>query len=133
MIDVQLKIQVHHELNQFCSAHNLQEVYIDLFDQIDENLKSAIQKDLQEMSTGLKVHSVRVTKPKIPESIRKNYELMEAEKTKLLISTQRQKVVEKEAETERKKAVIEAEKEASVAKIQVGKHIYINELPNKCK
>ncbi len=45
---------------------------------------------------------------------RKNYELMEAEKTKLLISTQRQKVVEKDAETERKKAVIEAEKEAQV-------------------
>ena len=111
--------KVHHELNQFCSAHNLQEVYIDLFDQIDENLKNAIQADLKEMATGLKVHSVRVTKPKIPESIRKNYELMEAEKTKLLISTQRQKVVEKEAETERKKAVIEAEKEASVAKIQV--------------
>merc|ERR1711910_273110 len=109
--------KVHHELNQFCSAHNLQDVYIDLFDQIDENLKKAIQADLQEMAPGLKVHSVRVTKPKIPESIRKNYELMEAEKTKLMISTQRQKVVEKEAETERKKAVIEAEKEASVGKI----------------
>ena len=39
---------------------------------------------------------------------------MEAEKTKLLISTQRQRVVEKDAETERKKAVIEAEKEAQV-------------------
>merc|ERR1719273_3104768 len=110
--------KVHHELNQFCSAHNLQEVYIDLFDQIDENLKKAIQDDLKEMAKGLKVHSVRVTKPKIPESIRKNYELMEAEKTKLLISTQRRKVVEKEAETERKKAVIEAEKEAHVAKIR---------------
>merc|ERR1712168_1735869 len=109
--------KVHHELNQFCSSHSLQEVYIDLFDQIDENLKNAIQSDLKEMATGLKVHSVRVTKPKIPESIRKNYELMEAEKTKLLISTQRQKVVEKEAETERKKAVIEAEKEAHVARI----------------
>ena len=82
-------------------------------------MKKAIQADLQEMAPGLKVHSVRVTKPKIPESIRKNYELMEAEKTKLMISTQRQKVVEKEAETERKKAVIEAEKEASVGKIQV--------------
>ena len=23
--------KVHHELNQFCSAHTLQEVYIDLF------------------------------------------------------------------------------------------------------
>ena len=107
-------LQVHHELNQFCSGHNLQEVYIGLFDQIDENLKNALQSDLTEMAPGLKVHAVRVTKPKIPEAIRKNYELMESEKTKLLISTQRQKVIEKDAETERKKAVIEAEKEAQV-------------------
>merc|ERR1712110_880294 len=84
----------HHELNQFCSSHSLQEVYIDLFDKIDENLKDSIQLDLAQMSVGLKVMSVRVTKPKIPEAIRKNYELMEAEKTKLMISTQRQKIVE---------------------------------------
>merc|ERR1719204_61130 len=115
--------KVHHELNQFCSVHNLQEVYIELFDRIDENLKIALQQDLTDLAPGLRVHSVRVTKPKIPEAIRKNYELMEAEKTKLLISTQRQKVVEKEAETERKKAVIEAEKEASVAKIQYERKI----------
>merc|ERR1719480_527778 len=108
--------KVHHELNQFCSGHSLQEVYIDLFDQIDENLKNALQNDLLEMAPGLKVHAVRVTKPKIPEAIRKNFELMEAEKTKLLISTQRQRVIEKDAETERKKAVIEAEKEAQVPK-----------------
>merc|ERR1719210_759687 len=115
--------KVHHELNQFCSGHNLQEVYIELFDQIDENLKAALQRDLTDMAPGLKVLSVRVTKPKIPEAIRKNYELMEGEKTKLLISTQRQKVVEKEAETERKKAIIDAEKEASVAKIQYERKI----------
>ncbi len=35
---------------------------------------------------------MRVTKPKIPEAIRKNYELMEAEKTKLLIATEHQRV-----------------------------------------
>merc|ERR1719219_2018871 len=115
--------KVHHELNQFCSSHSLQEVYIELFDQIDENLKNALQSDLLEMAPGLKVHSVRVTKPKIPEAIRKNYELMEAEKTKLMISTQRQKVIEKDAETERKKAVIEAEKEAQVAKIRYEQNI----------
>ena len=113
-VSIERHFQVHHELNQFCSGHTLQEVYIELFDQIDENLKNALQADLLEMAPGLKVHSVRVTKPKIPEAIRKNYELMEAEKTKLLISTQRQKVIEKDAETERKKAVIEAEKEAMV-------------------
>lgn len=45
-------------------------------DQIDENLKTALQHDLTSMSPGLRVQAVRVTKPKIPESIRKNYELM---------------------------------------------------------
>merc|ERR1719452_425187 len=91
--------------------------------EIDENLKNALQNDLLEMAPGLKVHAVRVTKPKIPEAIRKNFELMEAEKTKLLISTQRQRVIEKDAETERKKAVIEAEKEAQVAKIKYEQNI----------
>ena len=74
---------------------------------------------------------VRVTKPKIPESIRKNYELMEAEKTKLLISTQKQKVIEKDAETERKKAVIEAEKESMVAKIKYEQNILEKESQQK--
>merc|ERR1740131_718201 len=123
--------KVHHELNQFCSAHNLQEVYIEKFDQIDENLKAALQSDLTEMAPGLKVMSVRVTKPKIPEAIRKNYELMEAEKTKLLISTQKQKVIEKDAETDRKKAIIEAEKESMVAKIRYEQNILEKESMQK--
>ncbi|XP_075466421.1 erlin-1-like [Ascaphus truei] len=109
--------KIHHELNQFCSSHTLQEVYIELFDQIDENLKLSLQEELNVMAPGLTIQAVRVTKPKIPEAIRRNFELMEGEKTKLLISAQRQKVVEKEAETERKKAVIEAEKVAQVAQI----------------
>ncbi|XP_056148415.1 erlin-1 isoform X1 [Lampris incognitus] len=109
--------KIHHELNQFCSVHTLQEVYIELFDIIDENLKTALQKDLNVMAPGLTIQAVRVTKPKIPESIRRNFELMEAEKTRLLITAQTQKVVEKEAETERKKAIIEAQKLAQVAEI----------------
>jgi len=52
------------------------QVYIDLFDQIDENMKKALQNDLNELAPGLYIHSVRVTKPKIPETIRKNYELV---------------------------------------------------------
>lgn len=115
--------KVHHELNQFCSVHNLHEVYIDLFDQIDENLKNALQRDLNEMAPGLKIQAVRVTKPKIPETIRKNYELMENEKTKLLIAHEHQKVVAKDAETERKKALIEAEKVAQVSRIQFDQKI----------
>ncbi|XP_010602989.1 erlin-2 isoform X3 [Fukomys damarensis] len=115
--------KIHHELNQFCSVHTLQEVYIELFDQIDENLKLALQQDLTSMAPGLVIQAVRVTKPNIPEAIRRNYELMESEKTKLLIAAQKQKVVEKEAETERKKALIEAEKVAQVAEITYGQKV----------
>merc|ERR1719450_1637154 len=56
---------------------------------------------------------------------------MESEKTKLLISTQKQKVIEKDAETERKKAVIEAEKEAQVAKIRYEQNILEKESMQK--
>lgn len=87
--------KIHHELNQFCSVHTLQEVYIELFgehkhgrraifrtntrsrafvkspnllprgltetvcwcfaDIIDENLKTALQKDLNAMAPGLTI------------------------------------------------------------------------------
>lgn len=123
--------KVHHELNQFCSIHSLQEVYIDLFDQIDENLRTALQSDLTKMAPGLQVQAVRVTKPKIPDDIKENYQAMEAEKTKLLIAIQHQKVVEKNAETERKKAIIEAEKVAQVTRIQSEMQIKAKEAMKK--
>uniref|UniRef100_A0A8C6WTY7 Cholesterol 25-hydroxylase like 3 n=2 Tax=Neogobius melanostomus TaxID=47308 RepID=A0A8C6WTY7_9GOBI len=125
--------KVHHELNQFCSVHSLQEVYIGLFDQIDENLKLTLQTDLTSMALGssYRYSAVRVTKPNIPESIRRNYELMESEKTKLLISQQTQKVVEKEAETERLKALIEAEKVAQVSEIKFGQKVMEKETEKK--
>uniref|UniRef100_A0A665WUE1 Erlin-2 n=1 Tax=Echeneis naucrates TaxID=173247 RepID=A0A665WUE1_ECHNA len=110
--------KVHHELNQFCSVHSLQEVYIGLFERLFFVCLPGMQ-------------AVRVTKPNIPESIRRNYELMESEKTKLLISQQTQKVVEKEAETERIKAVIEAEKVAQVAEIKFGQKVMEKETEKK--
>ncbi|XP_073180825.1 erlin-2 isoform X2 [Lepidochelys kempii] len=100
-------------------------------DQIDENLKLALQQDLTTMAPGLVIQAVRVTKPNIPETIRRNYELMESEKTKLLIAAQKQKVVEKEAETERKKALIEAEKIAQVAEITYGQKVMEKETEKK--
>ncbi|CAF4170174.1 unnamed protein product [Rotaria sp. Silwood2] len=110
--------KIHHEVNQFCSVHTLQEVYIDLFSSIDDHLKRTLQNDLNTLAPGLYVSSIRVTKPKIPETIRRNYETMEQEKTQYMVTTAHQQVVEKEAETDRRRAVIEAEKLAQVAKIQ---------------
>ncbi|XP_057837736.1 uncharacterized protein LOC131047939 isoform X1 [Cryptomeria japonica] len=109
--------KIHHEINQFCSSHTLQEVYTDMFDQIDEKMKEAIQADCVRYAPGIEIISVRVTKPTIPESIARNYEQMEEERTKALIAMERQKVLEKEAETHKKIAVTEAEKNSEVSSV----------------
>ena len=69
------------------------------------------------------VISVRVTKPRIPATVRENYERVEAEKTRLMIAKQTQTVVEREAETERKRATIEAMKKAEVSKIEMQQRV----------
>mmetsp|Transcript_28172 Transcript_28172/g.68521 ORF Transcript_28172/g.68521 Transcript_28172/m.68521 type:complete len:341 (+) Transcript_28172:51-1073(+) len=115
--------KIHHEINQFCSTHTLQEVYIDKFDQLDEALVNSLQKGCDASAPGIEIIAVRVTKPQIPASIQSNYEQMEREKTKLLISQQRQLVTLKEAETAAKKEVIEAEKNKRVAEINAQKHL----------
>lgn len=66
---------------------------------------------------GIRIVAVRVTKPTLPAEIEQSFRAMELEKSKLLIAVEAQRVVEKEAETGRKKAVIEAEKNAEVAAI----------------
>lgn len=109
--------KIHHEINQFCSSHSLQQVYIDVFDQIDEKMKDALQGDCTRYAPGIEIISVRVTKPAIPESIRRNFEQMEEERTKVLIAIEKQKVAEKEADTKKKMAISEAEKNANVSKI----------------
>lgn len=58
--------KIHHEINQFCSKHSLQEIYIDIFDKLDEELIKSLNKDLQSWAPGIEILSVRITKPKIP-------------------------------------------------------------------
>ncbi|MCO5569955.1 hypothetical protein L7F22_023669 [Adiantum nelumboides] len=80
-------------------------------------MKEAIQHDCTRYAPGIEIIGVRVTKPSIPRTIARNYEQMEEERTKVLIAAEMQKVVEKEAETQKKKAVTEAEKDAQVSMI----------------
>jgi len=110
--------KVHHEINQFCSSHSLQEVYIEKFSTLDEALRQTLQKDCTTWNTGITVLSIRVTKPRIPEGVRKNYEDVEQKKTQALIASQQQTVSLKEQETIKMQAKIQADKEAEVAIIQ---------------
>ena len=46
-------------------------------------MKDALQGDCKRYAPGIEIISVRVTKPTIPESIRRNFEQMEEERTKV--------------------------------------------------
>ncbi|KAM3706926.1 hypothetical protein ACJW31_03G187300 [Castanea mollissima] len=109
--------KIHHEINQFCNSHSLLQVYIDVFDQIGEKMKDALQGDCRRNAPGIEIISVHVTKPTIPESIRRNFEQLKEERIKVLIAIEKQRVVEIEAETNKKKAISEAENSANVGKI----------------
>ncbi len=137
--------KIHHFMNQYCSVHTLQEVYIDHFDTVDDILAESLQRDCDIWAPGIQIISVRVTKPTLPSAIAANYHAMESEKTQLRVSNetrkrtlieaetaQRKALLEAEtlhnqtllrAETERQKAVIEAEQDAQVSKIAMERRI----------
>ena len=46
-------------------------------------MKDAIQRDCTRYAPGIEIIGVRVTKPSIPPTIARNYELMEEERTKV--------------------------------------------------
>lgn len=48
-------------------------------------MKDALQVDCTRYAPGIEIISVRVTKPTIPESIRRNFEQMEEERTKVAV------------------------------------------------
>jgi len=88
-----------------------------MFDTLDEELRDALQRDINEWAPGINIIAIRVTKPRIPEVIRRNYEQIEAEITKTQVAQQAHRLVEQEAQTEQRRAIINAEKEAAIQKI----------------
>jgi len=113
--------KIHHEINQFCSQNSLHEVYIDKFSSLDESLAEALQKSCDEFDTGIKVIAIRVTKPRIPESVSRNYIDVERATSELKVAEREQEVLRKREETERMKQTIAAQRDAEVAVIQAQK------------
>jgi erlin len=109
--------KIHHEINQFCSKHTLQEIYIDLFDRLDEELMKALSLDLKKWAPGIEILSVRVTKPTIPKKILQNVEQMEKVKIEYLIAVEKERTVVEERKTNQSQARIKAEADLSVKRI----------------
>jgi len=102
-------------------------MYISQFDSLDETLRDNLQRDIDVYAPGITIIAIRVTKPTIPAAIRQNYEAMEGERTKLMVAEQTQKLVEKQAETERKRAIIEAQKQADVDAVRLERELKVKQ------
>lgn len=62
-------------------------MFIDEFDNLDEQLQKKLQDDANHWAPGIQIIAIRVTKPKIPDNLMRNYENIESQKTKLQIAT----------------------------------------------
>lgn len=96
--------------DQFCSSHTLQEVYIDLFEKLDEALAASLQKSCDTYETGIEIVAIRVTKPRIPEAVKRNYEAIETAKTEFLVQKEREKVAKAEENINLLRATMSAQR-----------------------
>ena len=92
---------VRHQVNVICAQKTFHQIAISEFDQLDDHLKTFIQNENDRQQSGLTIMFVRLTKPKLPPSIEKNYLSLAEEKT-------RKQVIEE------MKARINAEKESEM-------------------
>jgi len=120
-----------HEVNQFCSKSTLQQVFIDDFDTLDEQLVKKLQSDCNEWAPGIEIIAIRVTKPRIPGHLMANYEQIEAQSTQLQIATQQQKVKELEAETRKIAKRIGAQSAAEIKQIEMNRLVAAKESEKK--
>lgn len=125
--------KVHHEINQWCSKHTLQDVYIDKFDIIDEHLMNTLQKNIDTFSVNLKIISVRVTKPQVPNQITSQFQEMERQKADYLVAVEEQRVKMKRAETEKKVMLEEATKNKLVDEINNQKNFEREEMESNIR
>lgn len=83
--------RIHHEINQFCSKNTVREVAIDNFSTIDEIMMKAIQDQCDRFVPGLRIISIRITKPILPVDIER--EFLEREKQIAIQSVNREKAL----------------------------------------
>jgi len=106
--------KIHHEINQYCSKHTMQEIYISKFDKLGEKLITALQEGCAEWAPGIEIIDVRTSKPRIPDAVLKNYVEMEVEKANLLLSKENQEISRILANTELTKEKLKAENESKI-------------------
>ena len=119
--------RVAHVVSEECSTSSLREIFIEKFSELDDRIAGALRETLERWAPGVEVIAVRASKPRVPQQVKANFELVEVERTKLLIARESQLVMGLQAETEKLVAQINARQEAEVANITMAKRLMESE------
>lgn len=124
--------KITYEMAQFCSKTSLQEVFIDKFDQIDEFLSGVLQKSLDLYAPGLKIVSVRLSKPIVPHEVQENYKKIVQFQTEILrAKTEQQKeLLHIQTESEKSQSRLTAEKDLALSRLNSEQERKVREIEN---
>lgn len=116
--------RINEELRTFCANHSIDEVYNEKFLDVVIYIKRQIEVSITRLGEdGIRILNVVVPKPDIPEDIANNYKMVKVQWTEQLVSIQKQKTEKIKKETEKIKAILDAEKEREVLQINISKEI----------
>ncbi|CAM9931579.1 unnamed protein product [Scytosiphon promiscuus] len=115
--------RVTHDLNKICARHSLHEVHIDKFDQLDDMLVASLKETAAVWVPGLMIIAARVAKPAIPQQLQGDFVRVEEEISKLKVAHQHEQLVVRNAENERSKQVLAAEKNRDIMSMTMAREV----------
>lgn len=101
---------VRHQTNVICSKKSAHQIAIEEFDYLDDLMKDFIQSENDRQESGLRINFVRLSKPKLPASIEKNYLALAEERTMKKVLEEKKERIRTEKESE----LIVAEKDNEI-------------------
>lgn len=112
--------KITHEMAQICSKASLQEMYIDKFDKLDEFLTQHLQDYLDVYASGVKIVSVRLSKPIVPPEVQINYKrIVELQTEHLKAKTQQLNEMQTiQIENEKALSRVNADRELAMARVK---------------
>jgi len=116
--------RIKEDLRIFCANHTIDEVYNTKFLDIVESVKKNVRESIARLGDdGIEILNLVIPKPEIPPDIAHNYKQVKVQWTEQLVATQQQKTESIKKETEKIKALADAERQKAVLEINIQERI----------
>eukprot|EP00903_Cladosiphon_okamuranus_P020825 g19125.t2 len=115
--------RVKHDVNKLCARMSLTEIFTSSFDQLDEIIVANLKENASVWVPGLMIIAARVAKPVIPRQLQTDFVRVEEEISKLKVAHQHEQLVIRNAEMERSRQVMVAEKNREIGSMTMAREV----------